>query len=163
MAEDDLGRERHNRDSCYLADIRYGSGRTRVYFNDVNILAINDELDVDHTFDMKCSGKLLGVIHDRLLIVLGNALCRIYGDTVTGMDTGTLNVLHDTRDQDVGAVADSVHLDLLAHDVFIDQDRVFLGDPVDDADKFIDIFVTDRNLHALSAKNVGRADEYRVT
>ena len=47
--------------------------------------------------------------------------------------------------------------------VFIDQDRVILGDPVDDADKLIDIVIVDRDLHTLSAKNVGRANENRIT
>ena len=44
------------------------------------------------------------------------------------MDTGALDVLHDTRDQDVLPVADSVDLDLFSYQVFIYQDRMFLGD-----------------------------------
>ena len=42
------------------------------------------------------------------------ARSRINGNTVSGMDTCTLNVLHDTRDQDILAVADSVNLDLFS-------------------------------------------------
>ena len=40
---------------------------------------------------------------------------------------------------------------------------MLLGDPVDDADEFVDILIADRDLHALSAKNVGRTNEYRIT
>ena len=63
--------------------------------------------------------ELLCVFHDRLLVVLGDALRRIYGDTVAGMDTGTLDMLHDTRDQNIGTVADRIDLDLLTHDILI--------------------------------------------
>ena len=35
------------------------------------------------------------------------------------MDTGTLDMLHDTRDQDIGTVADRIDLDLLTHDILI--------------------------------------------
>ena len=78
------------------------------------------------------------------------------------MDAGTLDMLHDTRDQDIFAVAYGIDLDLLADQVFINEDRVFLCDPVDDADEFIYIFIVDRDLHALSAKYIGRAYEYRI-
>ena len=40
---------------------------------------------------------------------------RIYGDTVSGVDTGTLDMLHDTRNQDIGSVAHRVNLNLFAH------------------------------------------------
>ncbi|CCZ61580.1 uncharacterized protein BN544_03868 [Hungatella hathewayi CAG:224] len=74
------------------------------------------------------------------------------------MDTGSLDMLHDSRDQNVGAVADGVNLDLLAHDVLINQYRMLLRNLVDDSDKFIHILVTDSDLHALAAQNVGRTD-----
>ena len=72
------------------------------------------------------------------------------------MDTGTLNMLHDTRDQDIRSVTDSIYLDLLAHNVLIYQDRMLLGDLVDDTDKFVNIFIADSNLHALSPQYIGR-------
>ena len=59
------------------------------------------------------------------------------------MDAGPLDVLHDARDHNVLPVANGVHLDLLALDVFIHQDRMLLGDPVDDANEFVDIPVVD--------------------
>ena len=78
------------------------------------------------------------------------------------MDAGTLDVLHDTRDQDVFAVAYSIDLDLLADDVFIYQDRMILCDLVDDTDELVDIVVVDADLHTLSAKYVGRSYQNRV-
>ena len=85
-----------------------------------------------------------------------------YISKVTGVNAGALDVLHDTRNQDIGAVADCINLDLLALQIFINQDRMLLCDPVDDADKFIDVLIADGDLHTLSSKDVGRADEYRI-
>ena len=50
---------------------------------------------------------------------------RVYGDTVTGMDTGTLDMLHDTRNQDIVlSVTDRIYLDFFSYDIFIYQNRV---------------------------------------
>ena len=40
------------------------------------------------------------------------------------MDAGALDVLHDAGDQHVGAVGDDIHLQLLAHEILVHQDRV---------------------------------------
>ena len=79
------------------------------------------------------------------------------------MDASTLDVLHDARDQDVGTVTDGVDLDFLAHDIFVDQDRMLLGNLVDDADEF-DQYRSSlmADLHALSAKHVGRTYQNRI-
>ena len=119
VTTDDLGCQRYDRDSGYLADIWDGSGGTRVDLDDKYTFIIHNKLDVDHSLDMERPCELLCVFHDRLLVVLGDALRRIYGDTVAGMDTGTLDMLHDTRDQNIGTVADRIDLDLLTHDILI--------------------------------------------
>ena len=162
VSEDDLGCQRHDRDSCHLADVRYGTAGTWVYFDNIYFFAADDELDVDHSDYMECLCQTACVLCDRILCILADSLCRIYGDTVTGMDTCTFDVLHDSRDQDILAIAYRINFNLLTHQVLIYQDRVFLCDPVDDADEFIYIFVVDRDLHTLSAKYIGWADEYRV-
>ena len=73
-----------------------------------------------------------------------------------------LDVLHDSRDQDIGSVAHRIHLDLLALQVFIHKDRMILRDPVDDADELVDVIVIDGDLHALAAQHVGRAHQHRI-
>ena len=40
---------------------------------------------------------------------------------------------------------------------------MLLGDLVDDADELVDILVADGDLHALAAKNVGGAHQYRIS
>ena len=73
------------------------------------------------------------------------------------MDSRSLNVLHDAGDEDVLAVADGIHFDLLTHDVFVNQDGMLLSDLVDDADEFVDVLVVYGNLHSLAAQHVGGA------
>ena len=162
VSEDDLGCQRHDRDSCYLTDVRYGTAGTWVYFDNIYFFAADDELDVDHSDYMECLCQTACVLCDRILCILADGLCRIYGDTVTGMDTCTFDVLHDSRDQDILAVAYRIDFDLLTHQVLIYQDRVFLCDLVDDSDVFLYILITDCDTHALSTKYIGRTNKYRI-
>ena len=71
-------------------------------------------------------------------------------------------MLHDAGDDRVDAVAHGVHLDFGAHNILIDQNRVLLRNPVDNADLIDDILILIGNLHALSAKDVARAHQDRV-
>ena len=111
---------------------------------------------------MKGPGQLFGVIHKLCLDCRCHARCRVYGDTVAGMNAGALDMLHDTRDQDVGTVTYGIDLDLLTDNVFVDEDRMILGDLVDDADELVNIVVADVDLHALAAQNVGRSYQNRI-
>ena len=78
------------------------------------------------------------------------------------MHASTLDVLHNARNQDIGTVTYGVDLDFLTYNIFIYKDRMILRDLVDDADEFVNIVVVDADLHTLSAKNVGRTNEYRI-
>ena len=163
MTADDLGCQRNDRDTSYLTDIWYGTGRTWVYLDDIYVISVYDKLDIDHSLYMKSLSQLLGVLYNGVDIMLCNILRRIYRDTVSGMDTGTLNMLHDTRDQNVSSITDGIYFDLFTHNIFIYQDRMLLSNLVDNTDKFINIFVTDRDLHALSAQYIGRTYQNRIS
>ena len=78
------------------------------------------------------------------------------------MDSGTLDMFHDTRNQDVCSVTYCIDLDLFTNQVFINQNRMILCNTVDDSDEFIDIMIVDRNLHSLSAKYIRRTNQYRI-
>ena len=70
------------------------------------------------------------------------------------MDTGSLDVLHDTRNQDICTVTDCINLNFLTHKVLIYKNWMILCDCVDDADKLFDFIIIPCNLHTLSAKHV---------
>ena len=78
-----------------------------------------------------------------LLIVSLIARCRIYGDTVSGVDTGTLDMLHDTRDQDIGSPSHTASTSIsFPMQVFINEDRVILlQSRLMTTDKFIYILI----------------------
>ena len=103
------------------------------------------------------------VVFDLINNGIAQMLCRIDGNTITAVDTGSLNMFHDARNQDIFAVADTIHFDFLTHQILIDQDRMFLNCLIDNIHKFDNIAVINCNLHTLSAKNIGRTDQYRVT
>ena len=66
------------------------------------------------------------------------------------MDTCTLDMLHDTRNQDIVAVTYGIDLDFLTHQIFVNQNRMFLLMPIDNLHKLNNIFIRDCNLHTLS-------------
>ena len=78
------------------------------------------------------------------------------------MNACALEVLHDTRDEDVVAVADGIDLDFAAHHVLIDQNRVLNLVAGDNLHELADIGLLVGNLHALTAQNVGRTNENRI-
>ena len=162
MSKDNSCCKRNDRDSCYLADVRYCTAGTRVNLDHIYILAYNDELNIDHTDNMKCLCKTTCVFGDGIFCFLADGLCRIYGNTVSGVDTCTLDMLHDSRDQNVLAITNRIYLDLFSHQILIYQDRMLLCDLVDDADVFFHILITDCNTHPLAAQNIGRTNQYRI-
>ena len=111
---------------------------------------------------MQRARQFLRVVLNRTLSLLRYALCRIHGDAVAGMNSGPFYMLHNAWYQDILSVAYGIHLDLLSLEIFIYQNRVILGNPVDDADELVDIMVVDGYLHPLASKNVGWPYQNRV-
>ena len=71
----------------------------------------------------------------------------------------TLNVLHDAGDQYVRTVANSVHFQFTAHEIFIAQNGVFNALREDDIHIAIDVVGRERDGHVLSADDIGRAQK----
>ena len=111
---------------------------------------------------MQCLGQSAGILGDALLYSICDRMRRIHGDRVTGMHTGTLYVLHDARDQDIFAVADRIHFQLLTHQIFIDQHRMLLRIAVDDRHKLFHFRIGECDLHALPSQYIGRTHQYRI-
>ncbi len=111
---------------------------------------------------MQSLGQTAGVLSDFFLDQTADGRGRINGDTVAGMDAGALNMLHNAGDQNVRAVTNCIHLNLLALQVLIHQNRVILGNAVDDFHELFDFLIGQGNLHALAAQNIGGAHQYRI-
>ena len=78
------------------------------------------------------------------------------------MDTGALDVLHDAGDQDVLAVGNDVHLQLLAHEVLVHQHRVFDLAGKDDLHVSPHVLVIVSDDHVLAADDVGGAQQHGI-
>ena len=130
LTKDHFGCQIYDRNTCYLADIRYGTGRTRVYFNDIYFIircAINWILI--SPYNMQCSCQtFLYILQSSLLHDLADRRCRVYRNTVSGVNTGSLDMFHNTRDQDICTIAYRINLNFFTHKVLINQDRVILCD-----------------------------------
>ena len=163
MSQDDLGGKRHNRNSRDLADVGNRPRGSGVHLDNIYLILINNELNVYHSKDMQGSCQLSRVLLDLLFDFVRKASGRVNRNTVSGMNTRPLDMLHDTGDQDVLAVADSVNLDFLPLQILVYQNRMVLRVAVDHADILHNILVVYGNLHALSAENIGRADKNRIT
>ena len=163
MTDDDLGGQIHDGDPRHFADIGHRTGRTGIYLDDIDFLIHDNKLDIDHSHHVQRLGQPSGVLRDGLLDLRSDGMSRINGDTVAGVHTGTLDMLHDTRDQDVGPVTDRIHLDLFSLEILVHQNRMILSDPVDDTDKLIDLLVIERDLHTLSAQHIGGTHQDRIS
>ena len=95
--------------------------------------------------------------------MIADRRCRIYRNTVSGMYTGTLDMFHNTRDQDICTIAYRINLNFFTHQVFIDQDRMILCDLINGINKFYDFIIIEGNMHALSAKYIRRTNKHRIT
>ncbi len=162
LAEDYLGREVNHGNARYLADIRNGSGRTRVYLYYINLVVVYDILDVYKTDNVQCLCELFGVVDDNALDMLCEVLAGVDGDGVAGVDACALNVLHDTGDNEILAVTDGVYLDLGAHHVLINKHGVFELCRGDDVHILGNVAVAVRDDHVLTAENVGRTQQNGV-
>ncbi len=163
LSDDDLRGEIHDRDPCHLADVGNSPRGAGIHLDHKHFLADSNELDVDQPLHMQCFREPSRVLRDRLLHLVRDRVRGVDRDRVAGVNSCSLYVLHDPRDQDVRAVAYSVHLQLLALQVLVDEDRVILRDAVDDLHELLDLLVGQRDLHPLSAKHVRRSDKHWIS
>ena len=111
-------------------------------------------LDIHKSDDIELLGELAGVLDDYSLDAVGEVLCGIYRNRVARVDARTLDMLHNARDKEVLAVADSVDLDLRSHHVLVDEDGIFDVVAHDNAHVLLDVGVGVSDYHILSAEYI---------
>jgi len=162
FAQHDLGGQVDDGHAGHLGDIGDGAGGAGVDLNDIDVVVVEDILGVDQANDVQVLGHVLGVLQDQLTVLLLQVDGGIDRDGVSGVDAGPLHVLHDAGDEDVLPVKHAVHLQLPAHEVFVDEDGVLLNGQVDDPHELLNVPVGVGDLHALAAQDVGRTDQNGV-
>ena len=146
-----------------LREEGHRAGRARVDLNDVNVLLrVNDKLNVEQAHDADAKTQTAGVVEDLVLDGLRDAEGGIDTDRVARVDAGALDVLHDAGNEDVGAVADGVDLDLLARDIAVDQNRAVLVDLDRRLEVAAQCGLVGDDLHRAAAEDVARAHQHRI-
>ena len=72
-------------------------------------------------------------------------------------------MFHNSWNKDVLSVADTVDFKLNSHHILVNQHRIFNSLCKNDFHIFFYVVVVECNNHILSAKNVTRAQQYRIT
>ena len=78
------------------------------------------------------------------------------------MNARTLNVLHDSRNEDVLTVTDCIDFKLGSHHVLVDEYRIFNPLPQDNLHVFLYIILIEGDDHVLTAEDIGRPEQYGI-
>ena len=164
LAQDDLRGDVGHRHARRFREEGHRTRRTRVDLDDINVVvAGDDELDVVQTDDADAQTQFHRIVDDLVLGFLAHAEGRIDADRVARVDTRVLDMLHDAGDEDILAVADGVHLQLLAHDVAIDQHRLVHVDLHGGLQVVAQALFVRDDLHGAAAQHVARTHQHRIT
>ena len=160
---DDIRGDRDHADVADLGYQRNGTGRSGIGFQHVDSIVLNGVLHVHQADDMHLFRDLSGVLLDGLQMLFGNMSGRNDAGRVTGMDTRQLNMLHNSRYESVGSVADGVCLAF--HGVIqetVDQDGT-VGGYADSRVHIVDhMGIVINDFHAAAAQDIGRTDHDRI-
>ncbi|OQA16945.1 MAG: hypothetical protein BWY61_02173 [Firmicutes bacterium ADurb.Bin354] len=70
------------------------------------------------------------------------------------MNSGSLDMLHYSRYQDIFSITYRINFKFLALQIFINENRMLLRITVDDCHELFYFLIRDCDLHALSAKHI---------
>ena len=133
-----------------------GTGGTGVNLDNIYVFVlINDKLNVKQTYNAYSQAQHLGITEYGSLNLIGNAVGGIYAYRVAGVDTRSFNQLHNTGNEYVYTVADSVNLYLFTLNIFINKyGLVFVY--FNCALKILaELLLVCNDLHSSSAQNEG--------
>ena len=146
-----------------LGKERHGTRRTRIDLDDIDLVVfVEDELDVIEADDADPQSEFDRIVDDLILGLLADAEGRIDADRIARMDARALHMFHDAGDEDVLAVADGVHLQLLAHDIAVDQHRRILVDLDGRLQVVAQALLVRNDLHGTASEHIARTHQHRV-
>ena len=79
------------------------------------------------------------------------------------MDTGSLNQLHDTGNEDIAAIADGIDLNLAALDILVNQNGLILVDLNGGAQIVAELILVCDDLHRSASENEGGTYKHGVS
>ena len=162
LTHHNAGSQIHHGYAGDLGNVGHRAAGAGIHLNDVQLVLVDQILNIDEAMGSQRQGQLFRAVHNDLQHLISDGEGRIDSDGVAGVDTGALDVLHDAGDQDVLAVGNDVHLQLLAHEVLVHQHRVF--DLAGENDLHIGphVLIVVGDDHVLAADDVGGAQQHGI-
>ena len=147
-----------------LADVWHGTGGTRVHFNDIEVVVMDNVLDVGEPDGAQAFAERFGVVDDFFFHALGDVWRWVNGDGVAGVNAGAFDVFQNPRDEHVFAVGDGVDFYFDAVQIFVDEDWVvFIVGGDDDLHVFLNVVVPKGDDHILPTQYIAWTHEHRIT
>ena len=141
----------------------YRSGRTGVDLDDKYIvIRVNDKLNVEQALDTNGGAKLLGILQNNALDLVGNREGGIDRNGVAGMHAGSLHQLHNAGNKYLRSIADRVDFDFLAANIFVNQHRLVRVDFHCCLQIMAELRFVGHDLHGAPAENEGGTHQNRV-
>src|SRR5271157_376204 len=155
----DLG-ERH---AGGLRNIGHGARGPRVDLDHENFVALNGVLDVHKADDLQGARKAEGVVANRGQHLWREVNRRQHARGIAGVDAGLFDVLHDTADDDVLAVGESIDIDFGRRlEEMVDEYRTLLRILDRLFHVVCDRFVVVGDDHGASAEHVRRPNQHGI-
>src|SRR5690606_20908778 len=147
-----------------LRHIRHGTRGTRVHLEHINVTVLDRKLHVHQADHAELQRHVLRLLAHHVLHIGGQRIRRQRTGGVTGVHAGLLDMLHDSTNHHLLAVADCVHVDF--HRIIeetVEQYRRFIRDRYRILHVVTQlVFVVD-DFHGATTEYIGRAHHQRIT
>ena len=136
MTKDHSGCQRHDRYTCYLADIRYSTAGTRVNLDHIDFLvSYYDELDIDHTQYVQGTVPVSCVYSSIVAFALSLMVWAGYTEILSPEWIPALSICSMIPGIRISLPSHTASTSIsLPDNIFIHQDRMLLCVTVDDTD-----------------------------
>ena len=145
-----------------LLEIGDGARGAGVDLDDVELALVDEVLYVHQPARAEGEGQAAGAVRDVRRHLGREALGRVDGDGVAGVDARALDVLHDAGDEHALAVGDDVALQLRAGHVLVHEHGVGDAAGEDDAHVAAHVGLLVGDDHVLAADDVGGAQQHGI-
>ena len=146
-----------------LAQEWYSSGGTRIYLDNINLIIYHNVLNVHQTLNMKAYSQTLGIVDNGINNLGGQGLWWIYSNRVTRMYAGSLYMLHNTRNNHVNAIGNSIYLYLSTLHIAVYQNRMIRGYLYSSTHVISQLVLIVNDFHSTAAQYIGRTHHNRIT
>ena len=145
-----------------LAQEWYSSGGAWIYLDNINLIIYHNVLNVHQALNMKAYSQTLGIVDNGINNLGGQGLWWIYSNRVTRMYAGSLYMLHNTRNNHVNAIGNSIYLYLSTLHIAVYQNRMIWSYLYSSAHVISQLVLIVNDFHSTAAQYIGRTHHNRI-